>query len=122
MIRKLIQRFLLWRNPPKTDDVYWTDSFTYLAGRPMEHVLHGLRDKNGNARAEPVHGPCTYRMTIRSDSMSYYVVQCEVLAANRSTHEKLWAFRVQPRRIDKKIFVQMILDKEIKKYEEGEYV
>ena len=122
MIRKFVQRFLLWRNPPKTDDVYWTDSFTYLAGRPFEHVLHGLKNKNGDTVAEAVYGRCTYRMTIRSYSMPYYVVQCEVLAAQRSTHDKFWAFRTQPRRIDKDVFIRMILSGEVKKYKEGEYV
>ena len=118
MIRRLINRIRLHFYPPETHDVYWADAFMYLAGKPTEHILHGLRDRHGDPRAEPVHGKFTYRLTIMSCSMPYYLVQCQVLASDRRTYEKRWAFRSQHRRIDKKEFVRMILDGEIEKDEQ----
>lgn len=110
MIRRLIERVKLYRNPPKAGDVFWTDSFDFLAGRVLEHIFHGLRRYGGEPLYEPIHGEKTYRMEIISSSMPYYVIRCDVLAQHVNDKRKDWFRRSRDRRVPKDAFNQMVID------------
>lgn len=115
MIRKFLKMF---RRAPevKVDDVYWADAWEFVGGKPIEHVLHGLRCKTGEVAFDPVYGDSSYRLKIRSNQPSYYVIQCEVLASDVHDHkDKHWFFRCQPRRINKEVFHDMIREGRVKK-------
>ncbi len=118
MIKRLLKRLYLRFNPPKKNDIFWADSFDLMAGRLTELVLHGLMNKNGEAVWEPIYGKDTCRMKIVSDSMPYYVIQCEILAFRRDWDKKDWFFRSQPRRIDKDTFVKMVANGSVRNYDQ----
>ena len=117
MIDRLIRRFKLWRNPPYKGDVYYGDPFDFIIGSPIEQRLHKMFDQSGNTRLwYPIPSDSTVRLTIEADSMPYYRCTCEVLVtsvSDKNKHE--WLKRVQPRRILKDRFHEMILDGRLKK-------
>lgn len=110
--RKLKLKFL---NPPKEGDAYYSDSLFYVIANNIEKVMHGMRDKHGDAIWQVIPGDDTYRLTIESTMMPYYRCKAEVLATNVDFSQKKWLSRSQPRRISKEKFLDMILDGEIKK-------
>lgn len=118
MIRSITKLIKMLRRIPevKVGDIYWADAWEFVGGKPIEHVLHGLRYKNGEVAFDPIYGDSSYRMKINSVQPSYYVIQCEVLAADvHERSEKHWFFRCQPRRINRQIFHDMIRDRRVKK-------
>jgi hypothetical protein len=118
MIRKFLDRWKIKKNLPKTDDVFWADTFDFVRGKFLEKARHGLYNENGDLIFEPIYGPQTYRLKIRSAGMPYYIIQCELLAYDtRDVNTKCWFNRTSPRRILKEEFHSMILDGRVKKEE-----
>ena len=114
MIGKIIARAKYYMCPPKPESVFWTDSFGLIAGKNYEHILHGLRDINGEAVWEPIYGKDTCRITIISDVMPYYILKQEILAVKVGTNDKEWKERRQNRRIWKHVFTDMIVEGNIR--------
>lgn len=118
MIRRLFLRLSLYFSPPKVGDVYLGDSFMFMAPHIIvEKILHKCIDKTGESVWEPVYGEGAYKLWIESDTMPYYRCKGELLATYRTDGSKHWIERRTKRRLDKKVFIQMILDGELKKHE-----
>ena len=117
MIRRLIARYRLWRDPPYKGDVFYGDPFGFIIGSGVEQRLHRMYDPTGNTRLwEPIPSDGTYRLTIEMDSMPYYRCTSEVLCTDvNDSSKKMWLKRVQPRRILKENLHHMILEGIIKK-------
>lgn len=117
MIKELARKIELYFYPPYPGDVYYGDPFEFVIGKPMEQVLHKMRSVGGHeAFWEAVPSEHCVRLTIESDSMPYYRCTSEILATNVANQsEKKWLRRVQPRRILKEVFHQMIIDGRIEK-------
>lgn len=111
MIKRLIRKIKLHFDPPFKRDCYYTDPFGFIIGNALEQILHGMRTTNGDVLWEPVPSDRCYRLTIEMDSMPYYRCTSEVLVTSVSNpSEKKWIKRVQPKRILKEKFHEMILD------------
>jgi hypothetical protein len=119
ILMKWFAKFKLWMNPPKKGEVYHGDNFDFLIGKPMEQILHGLRDKNGNPIYNPAFGEGSYKVTILLDCMPYYVLECDSLVYENSysnnRNDFRWVKRTQNRRIPKNHVIEMILDGRLKK-------
>jgi hypothetical protein len=117
MIRRLIAKYKLWRDSPYKGDIFYGDPFDFVIGSAVEQRLHGMYERTGNTRLwEYIPSDGTYRLTIEMDSMPYYRCTSEVLCTNvNDPAEKKWLKRVQPRRIPKDKFHEMILDGRLKK-------
>lgn len=113
MIRRIYRLIQFFVNPPKKGDVFYADSFDYIAGKPLEHIFHGMRDKNGDPVWDVIPGKDTYRFTLVSDSMPYYIFTAATLASNRNDMSKKWLLRSKLRRMWKHTFKQSILDGDI---------
>lgn len=114
MIRYLIERWKLFRNPPKKGDTFFGDSLGFFLSRgTVERVLHGTISTNGEHAWEPIIGVGAYKLTIEADSMPYYQIKGELLAQSIDGSRKEWIERNQPLRIDKKAFKRLILGRQI---------
>jgi hypothetical protein len=102
---------------PKPGDVYLGDAFDFMAGKIIEQVMHGMRDREGNELYTRVDGPGTYKFLLASDSMPYYRLDCQVLVKDNHTSKFEWKSRIQPRRIKKDVFKELIVEGKVKKYD-----
>ena len=113
---KLFRKIALFLRSPQKGDVYYGNSKDYVIGKPMEAVLHGLRDKEGNPTWIPVPSTHSYKLVIKiSATIPYYVCDTEVFCMNAKSmtpvyFEGNWMKRSQPRRIPKERLYQMIVD------------
>lgn len=112
-MRAWLLRLRLRLNPPKVGDTYLDDAMYNVIGRPVEKVLHGMKAINGDMLYEPMVGEGSYKLTIDSDSMPYYICSAQVLVKDSFGFK--WLKRSQPRRILKKNFIDMIIDGRITK-------
>jgi hypothetical protein len=111
MIARLARKVGLLFSPPKEGDVYMGSAFYFLTGRPMEQVLHGLRDMSGEAEFAYWESNENYRLTIDSAAMPYYILTSEVLVrkiSEGSSAKLVWRKRCQPRRVPKDTFHEWI--------------
>jgi hypothetical protein len=113
LVKTLFNKLWLYFYPPKKGDSFIGDPLRFVIARPVEYVLHGLKDKNGNTTWEPIPSFGCYILTIENDQMPYYVCKSEVLCGNDSI--KLWNERSQPKRFGKKMFKDMIATGVLKK-------
>lgn len=115
MIRWL-QKLKLYLNPPKEGDVYVGNPIFFVVNRPIEKILHGMKDKYGMSMWEVVPSDDAYKLTIESGSMpTYYKCKSEILVIDMSFSYKKWLVRTQSRRIGKSMFIDMILNGLIQK-------
>lgn len=117
MIRRLIRRIKVSFDPPKVGDTYYGDPFDFICGSPLEHALHRTRKIGGEPIWNVIVSDGCYRLTVESTSMPYYRCTSEVLCEHAQSGSKEWQVRVQPRRISKENFKQMIIDGRIKRAE-----
>lgn len=115
MILRLINRIKFHLNPPKKGDVYFGDPFDFVCGKLIEHVMHRTKSISGETIWQVIVSDGAYKLTIESDAMPYYRCKAEVLCENVAGYGKEWLERVQPRRISKEVFKQMIIDGRIKR-------
>jgi hypothetical protein len=120
-LKKWMLKLKLSFTPPKKGDIYIGDNFDFLIGKPMEQILHGLRNRNGDPIYDPAIGIDSYKVTIIRDSMPYYVLECHSLVyatgSKSGSTEFKWLKRNQDRRIMKDLFQDMILEGRLKKYD-----
>lgn len=119
MIRRLLEKLKKKKvaSEIRVGDLFWTDSWDLIAGRPMEHLLHGLRRIGGEMEFEPIYGPETCKMrVVKTLSMPYYILECDVLTFSvKDTNRKGWLPRSQPRRIAKEEFHSWIVEGRVRK-------
>jgi len=104
------KRIKLYFNPPKKGDVYNGDSTFFIGSKYLEAVAHRLVDIEGNHIWDRIPGSDTYKLTIESDVMPYYICKAQCLARGHGGYNYSWRDRSQVRRINKWIFVELILD------------
>lgn len=122
MFTRLIRKISLLLNPPKKGDTFYGDSVWWIIPRPVELILHGLKDKYGNNLYDPIPSGDCFRLTITNTSMdSYYVLDSEVFCRSKNSKPiyqcdirgisdiGVWMKRTQPRRMSKKSLEQFVL-------------
>lgn len=113
---KWIVKARLFFNPPKKGDVFLGDCRHFMRDY-LERILHDTRDWQGNVTAEHWHGENTYRLTVESTAMPYYILKAEVLTWIPKNPYYEWKKRSQPRRIDKARFRDLIVSGTVRKSE-----
>lgn len=114
MIARFIRKIKYRLSPPKKGDIYYGDPLFFVIGRPVEYILYGLVDKNGDHLFKIVPSPECYKLTVINDSMlDYYIFKSEIFCT--SSDSFLWKERVQPRRIKKDQFKEMLLQDQLRK-------
>lgn len=87
------------------------DCSDFGLGRQIEQIMHGLRSIDGSVPFTYWHGPDTYRLTVESTAMPYYILKAEVLTRNIDNNGQfVWKERNQVRRIWKSKIHSMILE------------
>lgn len=115
-INNFIRKVKLYFDPPSRGDRFYGDPLNFVVCSTIEQALHGTRTIRGDAQWSVVPSEHCYRLTVESDSMPYYRCTSEVLASNlNNLSEKRWLKRVQPRRILKEKFHEMIIDGSIER-------
>ena len=110
MFIRLFRKISLLLNPPKKGDVYYGDPVWWIIHKPVEHILHGLKDKYGNNLYDPIPSGDCFRLTITNTSMeSYYVLDSEVFCRSKNSNVSIWMKRTQPRRMGKETLEQFVL-------------
>jgi hypothetical protein len=113
MLANLINRIKFFIRPPRIGDVYYGDSLLFIIGKPVEYVLHGLKDKNGNTILYPVPGFYCYKITLEAEDKEnkYFAFKSEVLCKGLdgliSANE--WQKRCQLKKISKKLFRDLFI-------------
>jgi hypothetical protein len=111
MINKFIKRVSLYFNPPKKGDVFYGDAFDYICESTTERIFYEMTDRYGHSMFHYVVGSNTYRFTVESAAMPYYICGVEILAQSRGNpYKKTWLKRSRPRRIWKKDFHRLIIE------------
>lgn len=109
MLIRLARKFKLFLNPPKKGDTYYGDSLWFIVHRPVEYVLHGLKDKNGNNMYEPIPSKGAVRFLLEQCGNENYILGSEVLCRIESSQEWIWMKRTQPRRMRKEMFEEFVI-------------
>ena len=111
------KRIALKIKPPKVGDVYYGDSLRFIIAKPVEEILHGLRDRNGNLIWQPIPSLDCYRLTITSQIGNHYTCDSEVLCRRVSDYPGMgeWMMRTQPKVISNHYFLTLITNDYIKK-------
>jgi hypothetical protein len=122
MSLKILTKIKLLLKPPKVGDIFYGDPVSFVIGRPVEQVLHGLKDPSGTTLAEPVPSEDCYALTIVSDSQhAYYVLNAMVFCRRKNLPDSAsqgfgeWKPRSQVRRIPRDVFKKMVVDGILKK-------
>lgn len=116
MITKLYRRLQLILKPLKKGDVLFGDCSDFSMSTVANQIRHGLRSYDGTLEHSFWHGENTYRITILSASMPYYVLDGEVLTRKvDDTGQFVWMKRVLPNRIMKAKIEDMILTGRLKR-------
>jgi hypothetical protein len=115
MLKSLYNRIKLHFNPPKAGDTFYAHPAYFVICKPMEQILHGLKDKFGNSLYEPIPSNRCYRITIESDTMpDYYRCTAEVFCVQANaqfiTNGGKWMPRCQPKRIGKSFLKSLLID------------
>jgi len=116
MITKLYRKIQLKLQPLKKGDVLMGDCCDFNMSSMLNQIRHGLRSYEGNLKHSFWHGDNTYRITILSVSMPYYIFSGEVLTRNMDdTGQFVWVKRILPNRISKAKIIDMILTGRLKR-------
>jgi hypothetical protein len=99
MIRRLILKLALFLKPLRAGDVLYGDPVWWVIPRPIEMVLHGLKDIHGANMYTPIPSEGCYKLTIDKDLESYYILDSEVLCNTKFSSIVFWKKRSQPRRM-----------------------
>lgn len=110
MLTRLMLKISLFLKPPKKGDVFYGDPVWFVLSRPVEHVLHGLKDKFGNTLYTPIPSDGCFRFVVENTGMPYYILGSEVFCQEKSFNNiGTWMKRTQPRRMGKDMFEEMFL-------------
>jgi len=114
MLKRLLRSLSFIINSPKTGDQFFGESQDHITGS-LESALHGLNALNGGVSFY-FHGKDTYRLTVVSTAMPYYILQAAVLVKPiEPTKYFEWSERIQRRRISKDKFKEMFLQGKIRR-------
>lgn len=121
MLKKLKKFYLkvcLYFHSPRIGDIHFGNPKDFVIGRPIEYVLHGLKDRTGATMWHPIPTFGCFRLTIEKETPEKdgYVCRSEVLCdTERGLHLIDWHRRSQPKLINKSMFKGFILNSTLKK-------
>ena len=110
MIRRLVLKISLFLRPLKKGDILYGDPVWWIIPRPIEMVLHDLKDRFGTNLYDPIPSEGCYKLTIEKDLDSYYVLDSEVLCNTKFSGIGFWKKRSQPRRMARLQLEEYILN------------
>lgn len=118
MVSRFICKFKLYFNPPKKGDVFCGDPAWFITPKPIEYVLHGLKNIHGETIYEPIPSQGCIRFTVEHCGNLNYILGSEVLCRLNREHNYtkdisdigIWKKRTQPRRMGKEMFEEFILN------------
>lgn len=110
-MNRILSAIKLMLSSPRNGDVFFADYNDFLCEGTSEHIFYPITDRYGHTEWHFIPGNNTYRFTIVSDAMPYYICDVELLVAARENRfKRVWLKRSRPRRIWKKDFNRLILD------------
>jgi hypothetical protein len=110
MVNRTIRKLKLYFNPPKKGDVFYGDPVWFVIARPVEYVLYGLKDKNGNTVYYPIPSQGCFKLTVEHMGNLNYILDSEVLCHTAANIAKsIWFKRSQPKRMAKEYFEELFL-------------
>ena len=113
MFKYLYKKFRLYFNPIKPGEVYYGNPKNFIVGKPMEYILHGLKDTTGTTMWHPIPSDCCYKLTIKNHSPEKDLYECEsevLCDTEKGLHLVDWHRRSQRKNISKPIFEYFILN------------
>lgn len=108
MFIRLARKFKLFLDPPKKGDVFYGDPLWWVVYKPVEHVLHGLKNKNGDTIHRPIPSSGCFKVTIEHLGNVYYILGSEVLCESKGGFGT-WFKRSQPKRMAIEMFEELVL-------------
>lgn len=102
---RLIRKLFLKMNPPRRGDVYYRSWLDFIKLTPFKQRLFQSRD----SFYEFIPGEHSYRYTITSDGMPYYICKVEIWVTDYGFTKPYWLECSVPGRIFKGQFIDMIL-------------
>lgn len=110
MLKRFIRKLSLFVNPPKEGDIYFGDPIWFIISRPIELILHNLKDKFGTNLYDPIPSKGCFKLTVIYCGDKNYILESKVLCSNKFTDTKMWMQRTQQRRMTKEMFEELIFD------------
>lgn len=111
MILNLFRRIQLSLNQPKNGDSFFADPLDFMCDSLSERIFFEMTDRHGHTLWNFIHGNNTYRFTILSTAMPYYICDVEIMVSSRENpNKRVWLKRTRQRRIWKKDFHRLILE------------
>ena len=116
MVTRLVRKLKLFLNPPKKGHVFYGDPSWFVIARPVEHVLHGLKDSSGISVFTPVPSKGCFRFTIEHCGNLNYIMGSEVFCSGKIASTGfynsigIWKQRSQPRRMALEMFEELVLN------------
>jgi hypothetical protein len=111
MFSRTIRKFKLFLRPPKKGDVFYGDPLWFVIHRPIEYILHGLKDKNGTTIHHPIPSKDCFCVVIEHCGNENYIVGTEVFCDTKTNNNiGIWFKRSQPKRIAKEMFEELVLN------------
>lgn len=110
MLTRLVRKISLFVNPPKQGHTFYGDPVWFVLSRPVEHVLHNLKDKFGNTIYTPIPSNGCFRFVVEFCGNENYILASEVFCKEKSLDSLgTWMKRTQPRRMSKLMFDEMFV-------------
>lgn len=110
MIRRLVLKLSLFFKPLKVGDELFGDTVWWVIPRPIEMVLHGLKDLHGATIYEPIPSKGCYKLTTEQDLGGHYILSSEVLCRTSYDHIGVWKKRSQPRKMARSQLEEYVLN------------
>jgi hypothetical protein len=111
MVIRLVRKLKLFLNPPKKGHVFYGDPSWFVIARPVEHVLHGLKDSYGVTVFTPVPSKDCFRFTVEHRGNLNYILGSEVFCKEKTDNNiGTWKKRTQPRRMALEMFEELVLN------------
>jgi hypothetical protein len=108
---RFIRKIILFFRPIKKGEIFYGDPERWVTHRPIEMVLHGLKDKYGTTIYHPVPSEGCFVFTVSDVNSQIYVLNSEVFCyGGEEDKSGIWKKRTQPRKMSKKDFEEIILN------------
>jgi len=112
MFNRFVRKIKLILNPPKSGDVFYGDPIFFIIHKPIEYVLHGLKNKHGENICDPIPSKGCFRLTISLCGHIYFLLDSEILCKFNDDEGQgswFWMKRTQPKRLAKEALEELIL-------------